>query len=34
MPQNLVINKNKLIKEDISRKDIGKLIPINKTDNL
>ena len=34
MPQNLVINKNKLIKEDIFRKGIGKLIPINKTDNL
>jgi len=34
MPQNLVINKNKLIKEDIFRKDIGKLIPINKTYNL
>ena len=34
MPQNLVINKNKLIRWDIFRKDIGKLIPINKTDNL
>ena len=34
MSQNLVINKNKLIKEDIFRKYIGKLIPINKTDNL
>ena len=34
MPQNIVINKNKLIKEDIFRKDIGKLIPINKTYNL
>ena len=34
MSQNLVINKNKLIKEDIFCKDIGKLIPINKTDNL
>ena len=34
MPQNLVINKNKLIKEDIFNKDIGKLIPINKTYNL
>ena len=34
MPQNLVINKNKLIKENIFRKDIGKLIPINNTDNL
>ena len=28
MSQNLVINKNKLIKEDIFRKDIGKLIRI------
>ena len=34
MLQNLVINKNKLIKEDIFRKDIGKLILINKTNNL
>ena len=34
MPQNLVINKNKLIRGDIFLKDIGKLIPINKTDNL
>ena len=34
MPQNFVINKNKLIKEDIFRKDIGKLNPINKTYNL
>ena len=34
MPQNLVINKNKFIKENIFRKDIGKLIPINKTDIL
>ena len=34
MPQNIVINKNKLIKEDIFRKDIGKLILINKTNNL
>ena len=34
MPQNFVINKNKLIKEDIFRKDIGKLISKNKTDHL
>ena len=34
MSQNLVINKNKLIRVDIFRKDIEKLIPINKTDNL
>ncbi len=34
MSQNLVINKNKLIKKDIFRKDIGKLILINKTNNL
>ena len=34
MPQNLVINKNKLIRGYIFRKDIRKLIPINKTDNL
>ena len=34
MPQNLVINKNKLIRGNIFRKDIEKLIPINKTDNL
>ena len=34
MPQNLVINKNKLIKEDILCKEIGKLMPINKNDNL
>ena len=34
MSLNLVINNNKLIKEDIFRKDIGKLIPINKTNNL
>ena len=27
MSQNLVINKNKLIRGDIFRKDIGKLIP-------
>ena len=34
MPQNLVNKKNKLIRGNIFRKDIGKLIPINKTDNL
>ena len=34
MPQNLVINKNKSIRESIFHKDIGKLIPINKIDNL
>ena len=34
MSQNLVINKNKLIRGKIFRKDVGKLIPINKTDNL
>ena len=34
MSQNLVINKNKFIRENVFRKDIGKLIPINKTDNL
>jgi len=34
MLQNLVINKNKLIRGNIFRKDIGKLISINKTDNL
>ena len=34
MPENLVINKNKSIRGNIFHKDIGKLIPINKTDNL
>ena len=34
MPQDLVIIKNKFIRENILHKDIGKLIPINKTDNL
>ena len=34
MSQNFVINKNKLIRDNILRKHIGKLIPINKTDNL
>ena len=34
MPQNLVINKNKLIRGDIFRKNIKKLIPINKIRNL
>ena len=34
MTQNLVITKNKLIRENIFRKNIEKLIPINKTDNL
>jgi len=34
MSQNLVINKNKFIRGNVFRKDIGKLIPINKTDNL
>ena len=34
MTQNLVINKNKLIRGKIFRKDIRKLIPINKTYNL
>ena len=34
MSQDLVIIKNKFIRENIFRKDIGKLIPINKTDNL
>ena len=34
MSQNHVINKNKLIRGNIFRKDIGKLISINKTDNL
>ena len=34
MTQNLVITKNKFIRENIFRKNIEKLIPINKTDNL
>ena len=34
MSQYIVINKNKLIRGNIFRKDIRKLIPINKTDNL
>ena len=34
MPQELVIIKNKFIRGNIFRKDIGKLISINKTDNL
>ena len=33
MSQNLVINKNKLIRGDIFRKDIKKYIRINKTGN-
>ncbi len=34
MSQDLVIIKNKFIRGNILRKDIGKLIPINKTNNL
>ena len=34
MSQNLIINKNKLIRGNIFRKDILKLIHINKIDKL
>ena len=34
MLQNIIINKNNLIRGNIFRKDIKKLIPINKTDYL